>query len=60
VKPWSRLDDTRGRDEEACSQVKVRLHLNDFFLQDSRHITPLPGAVGPLQFEVLQYRLKDE
>ena len=31
-----------------------------FFLQNSRHNTPLLGAVGPLQFEVLQYRLKDE
>jgi peptide chain release factor 3 len=29
-----------------------------FHLQDSLH--PLLGAVGPLQFEVLQYRLKDE
>ncbi|MEK7841068.1 MAG: peptide chain release factor 3, partial [Deltaproteobacteria bacterium] len=31
-----------------------------FFLQNSSHATPLLGAVGPLQFEVMQYRLKDE
>jgi len=31
-----------------------------FMLQHSRQNTPLLGAVGPLQFEVLQYRLKDE
>lgn len=31
-----------------------------FYLQDSGRTTPLLGAVGPLQFEVLQYRLKDE
>ncbi|MDP2683375.1 MAG: peptide chain release factor 3 [Deltaproteobacteria bacterium] len=31
-----------------------------FYLQHSRSTTPLLGAVGPLQFEVLQYRLKDE
>ena len=31
-----------------------------FFLQGSRHTTPLLGAVGPLQFEVMQYRLKNE
>ncbi len=31
-----------------------------FSLQNSRQNTPLLGAVGPLQFEVLQYRLKDE
>ncbi|MDZ4242655.1 MAG: peptide chain release factor 3 [Candidatus Omnitrophota bacterium] len=30
------------------------------FLRKTRHHTPLLGAVGPLQFEVLQYRLKDE
>jgi peptide chain release factor 3 len=31
-----------------------------FTLPDSQQTTPLLGAVGPLQFEVLQYRLKDE
>jgi len=31
-----------------------------FYLENSHHTTPLLGAVGPLQFEVLQYRLKDE
>ena len=31
-----------------------------YFLQNSSHATPLLGAVGPLQFEVMQYRLKDE
>ncbi|MBI4180258.1 peptide chain release factor 3 [bacterium] len=31
-----------------------------FSLQNSGRTTPLLGAVGPLQFEVLQYRLKDE
>lgn len=31
-----------------------------FRLLDSLQTTPLLGAVGPLQFEVLQYRLKDE
>lgn len=31
-----------------------------FHLQNSSQTTPLLGAVGPLQFEVLQYRLKDE
>jgi len=31
-----------------------------FYLQNTQHTTPLLGAVGPLQFEVLQYRLKDE
>jgi len=31
-----------------------------FFLKDQMSNLPLLGAVGPLQFEVLQYRLKDE
>jgi len=31
-----------------------------FEVKNSGHPTPLLGAVGPLQFEVLQYRLKDE
>ena len=31
-----------------------------FSLENSMYTTPLLGAVGPLQFEVLQYRLKDE
>lgn len=31
-----------------------------FSLDHARETTPLLGAVGPLQFEVLQYRLKDE
>lgn len=31
-----------------------------FYLQNSQYTTPLLGAVGPLQFEVLQYRLKEE
>jgi len=31
-----------------------------YFLQNSSHATPLLGAVGPLQFEVMQFRLKDE
>jgi len=31
-----------------------------FFPYKGRQTTPLLGAVGPLQFEVLQYRLKDE
>jgi peptide chain release factor 3 len=31
-----------------------------FNVKNSGHPTPLLGAVGPLQFEVLQYRLKDE
>ncbi len=31
-----------------------------FHVQGSKSATPLLGAVGPLQFEVLQYRLKDE
>lgn len=31
-----------------------------FSIANSHHTTPLLGAVGPLQFEVLQYRLKDE
>ncbi len=31
-----------------------------FTLQDHMRSLPLLGAVGPLQFEVLQYRLKDE
>ena len=31
-----------------------------FFLKDSQQRVPLLGAVGPLQFEVLQYRLKTE
>jgi peptide chain release factor 3 len=34
--------------------------VQSFTLQNSRQNTPLLGAVGPLQFEVLQYRLKDE
>lgn len=34
--------------------------VQSFFLENSRHTTPLLGAVGPLQFEVLQYRLRDE
>ena len=31
-----------------------------FHVAGSKSTTPLLGAVGPLQFEVLQYRLKDE
>ena len=31
-----------------------------FHLQDHRSNLLLLGAVGPLQFEVMQYRLKDE
>jgi peptide chain release factor 3 len=31
-----------------------------FFLKNSQQRVPLLGAVGPLQFEVLQYRLKTE
>ncbi|MBI5407376.1 MAG: peptide chain release factor 3 [Nitrospirae bacterium] len=31
-----------------------------YFLENSSHATPLLGAVGPLQFEVMQFRLKDE
>jgi peptide chain release factor 3 len=31
-----------------------------FHLHNSRHTTPLLGAVGPLQFEVFHYRMKDE
>jgi peptide chain release factor 3 len=31
-----------------------------FELKDSLSRTPLLGAVGPLQFEVLQYRLESE
>ncbi len=31
-----------------------------FFPHNSQQTTPLLGAVGPLQFEVFQYRLKDE
>ena len=31
-----------------------------FFLQNAHQITPVLGAIGPLQFEVMQARLKDE
>lgn len=31
-----------------------------YFLKNSSQTTPLLGAVGPLQFEVMQFRLKDE
>ena len=31
-----------------------------FYLDDFNSAVPLLGAVGPLQFEVLQYRLRDE
>ncbi len=31
-----------------------------FSLQGSRRSSPLMGAVGPLQFEVMQYRMKEE
>ncbi|TFH43483.1 MAG: peptide chain release factor 3 [Chrysiogenales bacterium] len=31
-----------------------------FHLNDSTRVLPLLGAVGPLQFEVLQYRLREE
>ncbi|MGQ3683772.1 MAG: hypothetical protein ACUBOA_01945 [Candidatus Loosdrechtia sp.] len=31
-----------------------------FHLYGARSNLPLLGAVGPLQFEVMQYRLKDE
>jgi len=34
--------------------------VQSFTVHGSRESTPLLGAVGPLQFEVLQYRLKDE
>ena len=31
-----------------------------FYMKEYGAVTPLLGAVGPLQFEVLQYRLRDE
>ena len=31
-----------------------------YYLQNSGHTSPLLGAVGPLQFEVMQFRLKEE
>jgi peptide chain release factor 3 len=34
--------------------------VQSFLVDRSHHATPLLGAVGPLQFEVLQYRLRDE
>ena len=34
--------------------------VQSFFLKNHQGNLPLLGAVGPLQFEVLQYRLKDE
>lgn len=34
--------------------------VQSFTLPNPRYNTPLLGAVGPLQFEVMQYRLKDE
>jgi len=34
--------------------------VQQFTLKDRPNTTPLLGAVGPLQFEVLQYRMKDE
>ncbi len=34
--------------------------VQSFTIKGSTYATPLLGAVGPLQFEVLQYRLKDE
>ena len=34
--------------------------VQSFTVDHSYHATPMLGAVGPLQFEVLQYRLKDE
>ena len=55
-----------------CSQAKIKAfrkglrHLlaedivQFFFRAESSHSTPLLGAVGPLQYDVLQYRLKEE
>ena len=34
--------------------------MQPFFLYGSPAVLPLLGAMGPLQFEVLQYRLRDE
>jgi len=45
----------KGLEHLLAEDIVQTFHLDNF-----QRPTPLLGAVGPLQFEVLQYRLKDE
>lgn len=51
---------TSKRFREGLEQLLREGVVQAFHLKDSVALTPLLGAVGPLQFEVLQYRLEGE
>ena len=51
---------TNKRFREGLDQLIREGVVQSFELKDSLSRTPLLGAVGPLQFEVLQYRLESE
>jgi peptide chain release factor 3 len=48
------------RFREGLEQLLQEGVVQAFFVKDSTQRVPLLGAVGPLQFEVVQYRLKTE
>src|SRR4030095_4764208 len=48
------------RFREGLDQLLQEGVVQSFFLKDSAQRVPLLGAVGPLQFEVVQYRLQTE
>src|SRR5262249_27547479 len=48
------------RFREGLEQLLQEGVVQSFLLQDSAQRVPLLGAVGPLQFEVVQYRMQTE
>lgn len=48
------------RFREGLSQLLQEGVVQSFFVKDSAQRVPLLGAVGPLQFEVVQYRMQSE
>src|SRR5437588_9132224 len=48
------------RFREGLDQLLQEGVVQSFYLKDSPQRTPLLGAVGPLQFEVVQYRMQTE
>src|SRR5205823_9059292 len=48
------------RFREGLDQLLQEGVVQSFFIKDSAQRVPLLGAVGPLQFEVVQYRMQTE
>src|SRR5205807_9157367 len=48
------------RFREGLEQLLQEGVVQSFFVKDSSQRVPLLGAVGPLQFEVVQYRMQTE